>query len=251
MMPPQLKKQFILHSRKPQFKRKLHTARERLIAFFEKALNPYIAFSGGKDSHVCLHLARTIHPNRPAVYFDADCAYPEVQALLAETPNCLRFPASEPFLTTLAKHGLTHPKLEQITMQTTVYAPITALLEKYNFDGGIYGLRAEESIARHWHARRNGAIFKYSENSIRKGIWQCQPIHDWTYQDVWAYIVSESISYCETYDKKWELPKTEQRISYYAGETNRNYGRFALLKKEYPALFNQLVKACPEVRQFL
>ena len=252
-MPRLHKKRFILYSKKPIFQKRLSDARQRLRDFLDVVKNPYIAFSGGKDSHVCLSLAREIAEatDIPAVYFDADCAYPEVSELLTETPNCIEFPASEPFLKTLAKHGLSHPKIEEITMKTTVYEPIAALLEKYRFDGGIYGLRAEESQARRWHARRNGAIFQYSDQSIHKGIRQCQPIHDWSYEDVWAYIVSEKINYCKTYDKKWDMPEAEQRISYWAGESNRNFGRYAHLKQEYPELFNQLIKACPEARQFL
>lgn len=249
-MPSARRKQFLLHARKPIFERKVRSAEGFIAEYFESARNPYIAFSCGKDSHVCLHLARTLRPEIPAVYFDADCAYPSQTELLDITPHLIKFQCV-PFLETLKKWGLYHNQSPSPFMLTTVYDPIRKLLDSTNFDGVIYGLRAEESVARRVHASQRGAIFKYVDEKIHRGTWGCQPIYDWGYTDVWAYIVSREIAYCKEYDTLWDLPESEQRLSYWAGFTNRNFGRIARLKKNHPELFAKLLKVVPDARHFV
>ena len=249
-MQPDRLKVFRLHARSNQFQKRVESAKTRITEFGQKSVNPYIAFSGGKDSLCCLFLMREQFPATPAVYFDADCAYPGVEMILNDTENCIRHEATEPFLDTLARLGIHHPDIEQTTMETTVYGPIKSLLNRYGFDGVIYGLRAEESRGRYIHAARRGAVFQYSETSLHGGSFACQPIFDWSYNDVWSYIVENNLKYCNEYDLLWQLPPNEQRISYWAGESNRHWGRYARLKMLHPDLFNRLAKRCPEVRNF-
>jgi len=138
-------------------------------------------------------------------------------------------------------------ELERETMNTTVWGPIKRLIAEYGFDGVAYGLRAEESPGtRGIHARVRGPIFQYR----RDGLWACQPICDWTYDDVWAFIVAEGIAYCGVYDRLWDAPKEDQRLSYWAGETKRRWGRWAWLKRHYPELFNRFAAEFPEVRAY-
>jgi 3'-phosphoadenosine 5'-phosphosulfate sulfotransferase (PAPS reductase)/FAD synthetase len=206
-----------------------------------------VAFSGGKDSLCVLALVREQSPQTPAVYFDAGCAFPECLALLDETPRLTRFKTDEPLLTTLARLGLHHSRLEQETMQTTVYGPVKRLIAEYGFDGVAYGLRAEESPPRRRHALRRGGVFQYQRDSL----WACQPAWDWSYFDVWAFILTRNLRYCATYDRMWsELPPREQRLSYWAGESARERGRFLFLKRHYPELWALLCKALPEASTY-
>lgn len=247
MMPTLLKKQFELHSQLARFKRRIVEAQWRITDWLSRVKNPYIAFSGGKDSTCILALVREQRPETPSVYIDADCAFPEISDILAATPNLIKIAASEPFLDTLSRFGLDNAKLEKETMRTTVYEPIKRLLAEFSFDGVCYGLRAEESYGRRKHAQVRGATFQYR----RDRVWGCQPIHDWTYEDVWAFIVSRNLLYAGTYDKLWDAPKEDQRVSYWAGETKRRWGRFAWLKRNYPDLFNRLAARIPEVRAYV
>jgi len=133
-------------------------------------------------------------------------------------------------------------------MRTTVWNPIKRLVAEYGFDGVCYGLRAEENPAtRGQLARYRGAVFQYK----RDGLWACQPIHDWTYNDVWAYIVTEKLPYCGVYDRMWDMPEEDQRLSYWAGETKRRWGRWAWLKRNYPDLFNRFAAEFPEARNYV
>jgi 3'-phosphoadenosine 5'-phosphosulfate sulfotransferase (PAPS reductase)/FAD synthetase len=247
-MPESLKLRFRLWSRLQLHRYRVSLAQDRTARWLDKVQNPYIAYSTGKDSTCVLRLVRDQSPEISAVYFNADCSFPECEQMLAQTKNVIIFPTLEPLLDTFKRFkGFNGGKqLERETMRTTVYEPIKRLLEQYRFDGVAYGLRAEESHGRRMNAKVRGAVFQYK----RDGLWACQPIHDWTYNDVWAYIVSNDLPYCGVYDRMWDMPEADQRISYWAGETKRRHGRWVWLKRNYPGLFNRFAAEFPEVRSF-
>lgn len=234
---------FLLHSRLAGFRRKVERAEGIVREWIGAVENPYIAFSGGKDSTCVLHLVRAAKPKTSAVYLDADCAFPEAIALLDATPDLIRFPCLEPFLQTLKRYSLHDDALERETQRTTVSGVIPRLLKEYGFDACAYGLRSEESSKRRMHFAEHRYIFR----SKGYGILTCQPIADWTYRDVWAYIFSQGLPYCKTYDRMWWMPQRQQRISYWAGESERRNGRYAWLKRNYPDLYYKLAKEIPSV----
>lgn len=238
---------FLLRARLNEHKRKVAAARACVADWLSQCANPYIAFSAGKDSTCVLRLVREVDPSVPAVYFDAQCAFPEVKELLAATPNTKCFPADEPFIATLKRHGLHGgASLDRATMQSTVWGPAARLIAEFGYDGFAYGLREQESRGRRLNSYVRGRIFRYKES----GILACQPICDWTYDDVWAFIAANDIPYCKTYDRMWDLPEHAQRISYWAGETGRENGRYVWLKRTYPELFNTLASEIPDARAY-
>lgn len=236
-----------LHAETLSFRRAVSGAERCVAEWLSRCTHPYVAFSAGKDSTCVLALVRAAAPNAPAVYLDAECAFPEVETMLAATPNVIREPSDEPFLVTLQRHGLKNDRAERATMQSTVWGPVKRLVAKHGFDGCAYGLRAEESAGRRRLRRIRGTCFW----SATYGVWQAQPIADWTYDDVWAFIVSRGLAYCHTYDRMWDMPAREQRISYWAGESNRTNGRYVWLRRNYPQLFSRLALSLPEVRDFV
>lgn len=249
-MNDNLRLRFQLWAKTRQHLWRVKVAHERITRWLEKVRNPYIAFSTGKDSTCILRLAREQFPNAPAVYFDADCAFPESKAMLEQISNIIIFPTDEPLLTTFHRFGGfdAGPEMERETMRTTVYGPIKRLIVQFGFDGVVYGLRSEENPGTRGRlAEKRGAIFQYK----RDDLWACQPIHDWSYNDVWAFIVSHDLPYCGVYDRMWNMPEEDQRLSYWAGETKRRWGRWAWLKRNYPELFNRFAAEFPEVRCYV
>lgn len=215
--------------------------------------NPYLAFSTGKDSTVMAHLVWSQVPDVPAIYFDADCAFPESQALLERYEMAgypiIRWPC-EPFFDTLHRvGGPASPKCEAETMRSTVYRPIKSLLAEHQFDGVFVGLRDEEATGRARLSQVRGQLFWQK----RDALWECLPIAHLTYIDIWAYIVANDIDYCAVYDKQMELGLEPEdcRLSYWAGETKRRWGRWAVLKRGWPELFNRFAAEFPEVRCYV
>ena len=61
--------------------KKVEYAKEKIREFVEKIGGEdkaFVSFSGGKDSTVLLHIARSIYPNIKAVFFDTRLEYPEI-----------------------------------------------------------------------------------------------------------------------------------------------------------------------------
>lgn len=239
-----LRIKFQLWSKLKLHKRRVNQAEDLISDWLKKVDNPYIAFSGGKDSTCILDLVRKQRPDTLAVYLDPDCHFPEQMHFMESFPFMIRYPADEPFLVTLDRNPTI---LGNEVLQKTTWGPIKRLLAEYNFDGVCYGLRKEEDHGRKMHALTRGAVFWLK----RDGIWGCQPLTDWGRNDVWGYIVSNNLSYCPVYDKMWDMPDVDQRISFWAGRTKRTYGRWAWLKRNYPELFNKLAVRFPEARSYV
>ena len=240
-MPPLLRAGFLAHAKSQRHQVKIELAKQRIKEWLAITSKPYIAFSTGKDSTVTMHLVRSLAPQTVAVYFDADCAYPESTAMIQATENCLVFQTDETYLDALKRLSLESPY--NATMETMVWRPVKRLIAQYGFDGVALGLRSAESRGRRMNARVRGSTYQYK----RDGLWACQPLHDWSYQDIWAYIASHSIQYCGVYDHLWDLREEEQRVSYWAEETTRAYGCFSILRRTHPDLYGKLVSVIPEV----
>lgn len=65
----------------------------------------YVAFSGGKDSTVLLHLVRRLYPNVPAVFINTGLEYPEIVDFVKETPNVTIIRPTLSFYEVIRKHG--------------------------------------------------------------------------------------------------------------------------------------------------
>ena len=242
-----------LHGKLKGFSYRVRHAQEIIAEMLEKSERPYIAFSTGKDSTVMAYLVWEQAPSVPAVYFDADCAFPESKAMLARYEAggrpIIRWPCERFFDTLHRVGGPTSDRCENETMRSTVYRPIKSLLAEYHFDGAFIGLRSEESYGRRKLAEVRGSLFWQK----RDGLWECLPVANFTYLDVWAYIVINGVDYCAVYDRQMELGLNPEdcRLSYWAGETKRRWGRWAFLKRNYPELFNQFAAEFPEVRAYV
>jgi len=67
--------------------------------------NVYVAFSGGKDSTVLLHLVRSVFPEVPAVFVDTGLEYPEIKDFVRDTDNVTWLRPALTFKQVLDHHG--------------------------------------------------------------------------------------------------------------------------------------------------
>lgn len=65
----------------------------------------YVAFSGGKDSTVLLHLVRQTYPRVPGVFIDTGLEYPEIRQFVKETDNVIWLKPKMRFDEVIKKYG--------------------------------------------------------------------------------------------------------------------------------------------------
>lgn len=80
----------------------------------------YIALSGGKDSTVLLHIARSVFPDIPAVFSDTGLEYPEIKAFVRTFPNVETVRPKMTFSEVLTKYG--YPIVSKEVAEAIYYA---------------------------------------------------------------------------------------------------------------------------------
>lgn len=190
----------------------------------------FVAYSGGKDSTVLLHLVRSVYPDVEGVYSDTGLEYPEIRDFAITTPNVSVVKPDRSFRQVIQKEG--YPI---ISKECAHYIDLAArgkpsglnrmerddrfgfaryaylvgapfkisgrcceILKKrpmraYQKTTGRYpyiGIRADESV------RRKSAYVNHGEISNTG----CAPLAIWTGSDIWEYIRTRNLPYCRIYD---------------------------------------------------
>jgi 3'-phosphoadenosine 5'-phosphosulfate sulfotransferase (PAPS reductase)/FAD synthetase len=223
-----------LHARTSTHRHLVDAARRTVARALDAGAVPYVALSGGKDSTVVLSLVRELLPSIPAVWSDDEWWLPETGEYIE---RLRRADVDVRQIRTNARHT------EWFQVHGD-YDGIPDYAIQQGFGLVFLGLRQEESNARRMHLRKLGPLFLAKSD----GAWHCNPIHNWTWRDVWAYIVTNGLDYNKAYDRLEEIgvPPEQQRIGPLAVERVLALGQIAVLKRGWPDVYYRFVAVHPE-----
>lgn len=161
---------------------------------------PYVAFSGGKDSTVMLHLVLRQRPDITVLHWDYGPYF---------IPDLVR----REIMDNLAGLGArnvqveTSPEYERLGRQARnvlgreYIGKLLPRMAEEGYDLAFVGLRREESRKRSRRIERRESLTSIQE---------CWPVADWTWMDIWAYIVEQTLPYLSLYDARCALVGWDQ-----------------------------------------
>jgi phosphoadenosine phosphosulfate reductase len=212
-----------------------------------------VAFSGGKDSTVLLHLVRRVQPQALGLFIDSGAEYPDTYRMVEHYRVHTAHPQLD--VITMCRMGgywgyrgplLVDPDMEFDFTRELLHAPAARFLSAVGADTLAMGLRAAESNARRALAGQRGPVYdaKYD------GTTHLCPLMYWSLDDVWAYIAAHDLRYHEAYDRLAAagVAREDQRVSTLLDAGGVSIGRFARLRQLHPQLFNVLAADFPKMR---
>jgi len=167
-------------------KTKLETAIAR-IRNFCAGKKTLVAFSGGKDSQACYHLAQDSGVEFSAQYSITRFEPPElIQFIHKNYPDVVfRRAYTMPLIDEIEYRGLPNRWMRWCCTAKHIKTP--------GYDITVVGVRAAESTRR----AKNWRTFGHK----RVGEWYVCPIFDWTDADVWEYLNGKGLPHCSLYDE--------------------------------------------------
>lgn len=236
--------------------------------------NVAVAFSGGKDSTVCLHLTYTVAKELgrlpvPVVFVDQEAEWQatvdyvrQVMSLPWVQPYWLQIPIKLANSTQTADPWLHcwEPGVEWIRAQepdaitrnvygTDRFYEVFKEFLAHHYPGQpaalIGGVRTEESPARKMamtsYETYRGETWGRVQTK-RHDQYTMYPIYDWSYTDVWHCIEEQRLRYCRLYDRMYQhgIPVNQMRVSNVHHETATHVLKF--LQEIEPDTWSRLTK---------
>lgn len=165
---------------------------------FKDYRRPYVAFSGGKDSTVLLHLTLLIEKDVDVVHTDWGPAFVPRNIKDRILRNAMKIGAKKENLKVLkVKEGWRLSQREIPGIPPSFWVELKSLIDANGFDLVLLGFRADESRKRWKRTRR---IL-----DTRRDPHEAYPLRDWSFEDVYAYIYSEGLPLLRHYDDYSEL----------------------------------------------
>lgn len=238
----------------------------------------YVSFSGGKDSTVLLHIARTLFPSIPAVYINTGLEYPEIRSFVRTIDNVEHVRPAIPFYEVLNKYG--YPVISKEIAQKVYEIRTTGSTKLRN--KRLYGdEKGNGRLSAKWHhlidapfpishhccnvmkkapiaryerrtgrkpiigtmtgdsALRNTAYLKKGCNSFTGKRPMSTPLAFWSTDDIWAYIAEHNLPYSSIYDKGYKF--TGCMFCLFGIHLDSTPNRFQLMSKTHPSTYDYCI----------
>ena len=216
----------------------------------------YVAWSGGKDSTVALHLTRRVNPHVPVVWFDSGLEFPETREYIQQLTDEWHLPlhiikAQPDALTLLRQSGGWHhgPAADAPTVtlhEALITEPARQAHERYG-DGEITGLRAGESVGRRIQlAKGKGRYVRKDGTAVAAPIWRWEDAAVEGYMN--AHRIPENPVYARL--KALGAPPWAQRVGLVVDYNGAEVGRFTWLRTGWPHMWTELVEALPRLSEW-
>lgn len=254
----------------------LDLIRRRITSHLD-AHEGYVAFSGGKDSLVVLHLTHQIAPDVPVVFFDSGLEFPETYEYLAELARSwalnLRLLAPKASaLEVMATNGSWDhhaPSRWAPDLHQTLIGEPASRAHQDHGPGELWGVRAAESRGRaaayanalraascdcrtacagRQRRMRHGGRIARLDGTVAYG-----PVWDWTTAEIWGHVSRYRLPVNPVYAKLRRLgaPEDFLRISAMIDGNRLTEGRITWLRRGWPTLFDELAAVLPRIREFV
>lgn len=163
-------------------------AKNAIVDALKKAKNPFVAFTGGKDSLVVLHLLKSTAKPFKVVQIDTSVKFPEIIDFISKMERLwnleiIRVKNKD----ALKKITIAKDKMECCNLLKAV--PLNDAIEKYGIDYLFTGVRWDEQ-----KERKKELFFSERIKHVR-----VQPILHFTEKDIWNYIKKYNLPYCSLY----------------------------------------------------
>ena len=198
--------------------------------------NLAVAFSGGKDSLVALHITLNVNPETPVIFNNTTVNFPETIKYVKDLQKEWGFNLyvtrhKTSFLKEVKTKGwATHEN--RWCCKPFKDQPAFNFLEENAIDAEITGTTRTESIY-----RRSLTPFRLPKKGLK--IIRINPIYDWNYWEVWKYIKENKLPYNPLYDKGY------RRIGCWCCPLN-GPSHYRRLRKTHPKLYQFLQKFEPK-----
>lgn len=240
-----------LNSTASKFKEGQETAHKHVTAN-----KGFVAFSGGKDSVVSLHLALQADPHIPVCFYDSGLEFPENVEYIHSIANLFNLnfhiiKSNPTVLDILRKEAFFDHKRIPVHLATSLIEakienPSKEAHERFG-PGRIWGLRAEESRGRRMLlVPRRGSFESKAGETITSPVW------NWSSEQIFAYIEKNNIPENPLYGKMRALGVEEKglRVGSIIDGSNLDYGRITWLKRGWPEIYDKLRIALPRLDEF-
>lgn len=246
---------YTTHASTSAYQRKVEKSSIVIKEFLSHDIKSYGSISGGKDSTAMMHLINQIDPSISFVSEKDDMDFPNELDYM----DCLRerYDLNLTIISPPVKLWdviMDHNFMEDIHSKGTnfsdtyFYSLLRNYQEQHGFNGVFLGLRAGESKGRKFNYMTNGAI--YFNKSWQQTV--CQPLAEWTAQDVFAYLFSNEIPILDVYFKTKFVGTPEKiRKSWILPSAQANRGQALWLKYYYPDIFRRLAIINPQIRTYV